>query len=160
MDPEIKKRVLRKLTYGMWIMSASAGGELEASTVTWLTQVSFVPPLVVVGVRAGTHLHEVAEKSGSFALHLITEDQKELAERFIKPTEIVDGRIGGYGYRPGPVTGSPLLDGFPAWLEARVVEIVKRGDHSAFVAEVVGAGETDADARPLLLATTGWHYGG
>ena len=58
------------------------------------------------------------------------------------------------------MTGAPLLAGFPAWLEARVTDLVERGDHTLFVAEVVGVGATDADAEPFTLAQAGWHYGG
>ena len=50
MQAETKKKVLRKLTYGMWVISAAAGDDVEASSVTWLMQGSFKPPLVVVGV--------------------------------------------------------------------------------------------------------------
>jgi flavin reductase (DIM6/NTAB) family NADH-FMN oxidoreductase RutF len=162
MDNDLKKHVLRKMTYGMWVMTAAHESDAEASTVTWVSQMSFVPPLVAVGARQNSHLHEVVEKAGTFALHLVAEDKKEVAELFIKPTEVKDGpegkTIAGYSYTPG-ISGSPLLDGFPCWLELKVVEIVKRGDHSIIVGEVVDVGQRE-DAKPLALAATGWHYGG
>jgi len=158
MEAETKKKVLRKLTYGMWVIAAAAGDDVEASSVTWLMQGSFKPPLVVVGVRAATHLRTVIEKAGAFALHLLSASQQELAGAFTKPTAVAPGRIGGIAWRPG-ATGAPLLEGFSAWLEARVTDVVVRGDHAIFVAEVVEAGMT-SDEAPLALATTGWNYGG
>jgi flavin reductase (DIM6/NTAB) family NADH-FMN oxidoreductase RutF len=161
MDPEIKTQVLRKMTYGMWVLSAAAGGDVEASTVCWLSQASFSPPLVMVAVKAGTHLCEVVEKAGAFALHLVGEDALAVAEAFVKPTEVKDGKIGGVAHTPGAATGSPILEGFTAWLEAKVTDTVKRGDATVFVAEVVGAGQRDAGTKPLVLANTPWkHYGG
>jgi flavin reductase (DIM6/NTAB) family NADH-FMN oxidoreductase RutF len=160
MKSEDKKQVLRKMTYGLWVMSTAAGSDMEASTVTWVTQMSFVPPLVGVGVRQNSHLHEVVERSSHFALHLIVDDRKDLAETFIKPTEIKDGKIGGLNYKMGLLSGAPILEGFPAWMELKVIEIVKRGDHSMVVGEVIDAEILDAECKPLVLASTGWHYGG
>ena len=160
MKAETKKQVLRKMTYGVWVMSAASGSDMEASTVTWVTQMSFVPPLIGVGVRANSHLHEVVEKSSHFALHLVSEDKKDVAEVFIKPTEVKDGKIAGYPYKLGLSSGAPILDGFPAYLELQVVEILKRGDHSVVVGEVIDAELNDAEANPLVLASTGWHYSG
>ena len=163
MDAEIKKQVLRQITYGMWVIAAATDDDAEASSVTWITQASFTPPLVAVCVRADTHLAKVVEKAGAFALHLLSDKQKDLAEAFTKPTKTVKGpggTIGGLGHKPAPVTGAPLLDGFASWLEARVTDSVKRGDHTLFVAEVVNAGQSDTAASPLTLASTGWHYGG
>ena len=158
MEAETKKQVLRKLTYGRWVISAAAGDDVEASSITWLMQASFKPPLVVAGVRADTHLRTVIEKAGSFALHLLSAAQQDLAAAFTKPTVIAGGKIGGLAWKPG-ATGAPLLEGFPAWLEARVTDVVARGDHTLFVAEVVEAGLVE-DVEPLRLASTGWNYGG
>ncbi len=160
MDPNVKTSVLRKMTYGLWVLSADHHGDREASTVTWVSQASFTPPLVTVCLKIGTHLHDVVVQSGAFALHLISADQKDLAGAFTRPTQVTGDRIGGLSFRPGAATGAPILDGFAAWLEARVTDTVRRGDHAVIVAEVVEAGQKDPDAAPLILATTGWNYGG
>ena len=160
MDPAIKKAVLRKVTYGVWVISADAAGERQASTVTWVSQASFTPPLMTVGIRVGSHLHAVVEKAGAFAMHLVASDQKDVAETFIKETKVTADTIGGRKFTPGPATKAPILEGFPCWFEARVVERVTKGDHTVFVAEVVEASMKDKDPSPLVLATTGMHYGG
>ena len=158
MDADTKKQVLRKLTYGMWVIAAASGDDVEASSVTWVMQASFKPPLVAVGVRADTHLAKVVQQGGAFALHLLSANQKDLAESFTKPTKVEGDRIGGVAWKPG-TTGAPLLDGFSAWLEARVTDVIARGDHTVFVAEVIDA-QMMSDEQPLVLATTGWSYGG
>lgn len=160
MDPNVKKAVLRKMTYGLWVIAAEGGGEREASTVTWVSQASFDPPLVTVGIRVASHLHAVVEKAGAFAMHLIDAGQKDVAGAFIKETVFTADTIGGRKYSAGPVTKAPILEGFSCWFEARVVEKVTRGDHSVFVAEVVDAAMKDPAAAPLVLSSTGWHYGG
>jgi len=47
----VKKQTLRLLTYGLYILTAAAEGELAGGTITWLSQASFTPPLVMVGVK-------------------------------------------------------------------------------------------------------------
>lgn len=160
MNPLVKKAVLQKLTYGMWVITADAAGELEGSSVTWLSQTSFTPPLVMVAVKRDTHLEQVVRKAGCFALHLIGSKQKDVAEGFTKPTTSGGGKIGGFTFKKGPATGAPLLDGFAATLEAKVAERIDRGDHVVYLAEIVGAEQADASVEPLVLATTGWNYGG
>ncbi len=160
MNSELKKQVLRKMTYGMWVLATGHGDDLEASSVTWITQVSFTPPLVAVAIKADSHLSAVVKQSRAFTVHLLTKDQQELAASFIKPTTSGDGTIAGIPFTRAPVTGAPLLAGFAAWFEAKVVEIVEPGDHALFVAEVVGVDAANAGAEPFTLAQAGWSYGG
>ena len=58
------------------------------------------------------------ERHHAFAIHLLTKQQKVLAEAFTKPTTVGGGRIGGIAFQPAPVTGAPLLEGFSAWVGA------------------------------------------
>ena len=160
MDAETKKQVLRKLTYGLYVLTAAHQGELAAGTVNWLSQASFAPPLVMVGVKADSRLHALIERSGAFAVNILGAGQKDAAQAFFRPSEVQDGKINGYAYQPGPATGAPVLVDLPAWFEARLTDAVKRGDHTVFVAEVVEAGLRDPQARPLEMWDTGWFYGG
>ena len=160
MDEDAKRTVLRRIPYGMYVMTAIEGGTPAASTLTWLSQCSFHPPLVMIGIQTNSLVHAAVEKSCAVAVNFLAADQKEIAERFFKPPELESGRLHGLSYEPGPATGAPLLPDLPAWLETRVVEKVTHGDHEVFVCEVVGAGVRRADFPPLLLAATPWNYGG
>lgn len=161
MDPEIKKQVLRKLTYGLYVLTAAHGGEVAAGTVNWLTQASFAPPLVAVGVKADSRLHHLIDGGRAFAVNILGESQKDLAQAFFRPTRVDGHLLNGYASKPGASTGAPILVDVPAWFEARVLDSVRRGDHGVFVAEVVDAGlHGQANARPLEMWDTGWFYGG
>jgi len=160
MNEEAKKMVLRKMTYGLWVLTAGKGDDLEASSLAWVMQTSFNPPLVVAAVEAHSHLAQVIERHQAFAIHLLTKQQKALAEAFTEPTTEGGSKIGGITFKPAPVTGAPLLEGFSAWAEAKVTDVVSCGDHSLFVAQVVEAGVSDDKAQPLVLAEVGWDYGG
>jgi flavin reductase (DIM6/NTAB) family NADH-FMN oxidoreductase RutF len=160
MNPELKKAILRKMTYGMWVLASGTEGDLEASSVTWVTQVGFTPPLISVAIKRDSRLAEVVKRHRAFTLHLLSAEQQAVAGAFIKPTVVEDGKIGGHAHKAAPVTGMPLLDGFPAWLEARIVETIEPGDHAVFVAEVVAVDASNIDAKPFTLAQAGWSYGG
>lgn len=160
MDPQVKKQVLRLITYGLYVMTAAQGEEVAAGTVNWLSQASFEPPLVMAGVKADSNLHRLIEQSGGFAVNILAAGQKDVASAFFRPSTVEDGRINGYAFEPGPQTGAPLLLDTPAWFEARVTDAVKRGDHTVFVAQVVEAGLRDEQAKPLVMWDTGWFYGG
>lgn len=160
MDPQARKQALRMITYGLYVMTAVTDEEVAAGTVTWLSQASFEPPLIMVGVRTDSNLHRLIEKTGRFAINIVGEGQKDMAAAFFRPAEVTNGTINGYPFEPGPETSAPLLLDAPAWFEARVTDAVKRGDHTVYVAEVIGAGVRNPDARPLVLRDTGWSYGG
>jgi flavin reductase (DIM6/NTAB) family NADH-FMN oxidoreductase RutF len=161
MDESLKRSVLRKLPYGMHVMTAvGAGGTPAVSTLTWISQCSFNPPLVMIAIQKTSQMHEAVETSGELAVNLLGEGQREIAKAFFRAPAADDGRFGDYRYEPGPMTDAPLLTDAPAWFEARVTDSVERGDHTVFVAEVVGAGVREAGAKPLLLSDTPWTYGG
>ena len=140
-------------------MTAAAGNEVAASTVTWLSQASFKPPRIMAAVRVASGVHALVGQSGAFALHILGQDQQELAATFFKPVVVGDSRtLSGYAYEPGPVTGAPLFLDLPAWLEAQVVETVQGGDHTIFVADIVNVGLRKPDSVPLALRDTPWSY--
>ncbi len=160
MDVEVKKQTLRMLTYGLYVLTAAADGELAGGTVTWLSQASFSPPLVMVGVRVDSKVHALIDQSGLFAINILGAGQTAEATAFFRPSQVVEDRLNGLAFEPGPATGAPLLLDLPAWFEARVTDAIKRGDHTVFVAEVINAGVRDSQAKPLELSDTSWSYGG
>jgi flavin reductase (DIM6/NTAB) family NADH-FMN oxidoreductase RutF len=160
MDPKAKKQTMRLLTYGLHVLTAQDGDDVAAATVSWLSQASFEPPLIMVGIKVDSGIHEVVKQTGVFAVNTLGEGQKDIAAAFFRPSQVEEGRINGYAFEPGPETGAPLLLDLPAWFEARVTDRIERGDHTVVVAEVINAGVRDDDAQPLELRSTGWSYGG
>ncbi len=160
MDAAIKKQALRLFTYGLYIGTAGHGDDVAAGTINWVSQASFQPPLVMAGVKADSHLHALIESTGQFAINVLSADQKGVAQDFFRPSQQDGQSLNGHAFEPGPATGSPLLTELPAWVECRVTDAVKRGDHSVFVAEVIEAGVRDDAAKPLDMWDTGWFYAG
>lgn len=160
MDPQAKKLALRSITYGLYVLTAVDGDEYAAAGVNWVTQVSFEPPLVALGVKADSHAAALIGRTGQFALNTLAADQSAIGKAMFRSTEVIDHMLNGFAFEPGPTTGAPLLLDTPWWFECRVTDTVERGDHTVVVAEVVEAGVRAEDATPLNLRDTGMNYGG
>jgi len=158
MDPAVKKKALRMITYGLFVATSQDGSGPAAGTINWISQSSFTPPLIMVAIKGDSALHRAIAASLRFIIHVVGKDQKELATAFFRGAELSGDRLNGYPIESGP-DGIPLLTDPPAWFECRVVNDVRGGDHTVFVAEVVDAG-VRKDAEPLTLRDTGFFYGG
>ena len=167
MDANAKKTVLRMIPYGLYVLTAKGKDDtIAAATVNWVTQASFAPPLVVVGVKADSHVHALIKESKAFALNVLGKGQQAMAFTFFKPATREGQTVSGEPFRPG-TTGAPILEKTPAFCECRLVDSVERGDHSIFVGEVVDVGlaktpDGRADDATLWLKELGANvfYGG
>jgi len=159
MDLQAKKIALRKIPHGVYVIGVKQDSQLNAFTATWLTQVSFTPPLVAVGIKKDSHSLAMIKQDRVFSVHLLGKDQKSLAEHFVKPAAVVGEKLKGVRYRLGK-TGAPVLEEAIAYVECELREIAnEQGDHAVVIGEVVEAG-VQHDVPALTLMDTGWHYGG
>ena len=160
MDPQQKRAALRAINYGLYIVTATHGGQTAAAGVNWVTQASFEPPLVVVCIKPGTETHDLALESGGFVVNVVGADQIDVAKSFFRPTVVEGDTLNGFTFHTSPVTGAPHLVDLPYWFEATVTDTVTTGDHTIIVGQVVGAGVHDDTVEPLVLRSTGMNYGG
>lgn len=149
MNADAKKTVLRMIPYGIYVLTADDGkGNIAAATVNFVTQSSFAPPLVVVGIKADSGAYATVKAARAFALNMLGKDQKALAFTFFRPADLSDGKISGQPYHQG-ANGAPLLSEAPGSVECRVVSIIEQGDHHIVVGEVTEAHLTKPPAgRP------------
>ncbi len=167
MDANAKKTALRMIPYGLYVLTAKGKDDaVAAATVNWVTQASFAPPLVAVGVKTDSHAHALIKESKAFALNVLGKGQQGMAFTFFKAAARDGQTVSGEPFRWGS-TGAPILERTPAFVECRLVDSIERGDHSVFVAEVVDAGlakdvEGRADDATLWLKDLGpnMFYGG
>ena len=158
MHEDAKQAALRAFTYGLFVVGARAGDEVNGMTANWITQISFEPPLVAVAVEKRAHTHALIDQGRCFSLSVLAEGQKPIAAKFTQPQRRAGDKLGAFDIRLG-VTGCPILTDALGYVECEVTEAVDVGDHTLFIGRVVDAGMNRA-GRPLTLAETGWHYGG
>ena len=76
MNPDDKKTALRMIPYGLYVLTAEHDDNTAAATVNWVTQTSFDPPLVAIGVKADPGAYEVLKAAGHFALNMLGKGQQ------------------------------------------------------------------------------------
>jgi flavin reductase (DIM6/NTAB) family NADH-FMN oxidoreductase RutF len=159
MDNGLKKTVLRMFTYGLYAITAKHGADISIMTANWLTQCSFEPPLLMLAVESDSHSRQVIESSGAFAVNLYESGQRDLASSLGRTFGKHPEKINEVTWKPGPLTGSPLLDTALAWVECKIISRMPAGDHILFVVEVADVG-LSREGAPLTLKETGFKYAG
>ena len=148
MDENAKKYALRMIPYGLYILTAESENDIVASTVNWVTQTSFQPPMIPVGVKVDSNSYKLIQEVRKFALNMLGKGQADLAYAFFKPAVKEDGKISEQSYI-SEETGSPIFDSTVAFVECTVSEIIENGDHATVIGEVVNAGiNEEIDGRP------------
>lgn len=166
MDDAAKKTALRMIPYGIYVLTAKAGGEVAAATVNWVTQTSFEPPLVAVAIKTDSGAYALIKKTRAFALNMLGKGQAPVGFTFFKPAQLDGEKISGEPFKLG-ANGSPILNNAIAAVECKLTSIVEQGDHHIFVAQVtdacvVKAPEARADDAILWMKDLGEKvfYGG
>ncbi|MGH9797319.1 MAG: flavin reductase family protein, partial [Candidatus Polarisedimenticolia bacterium] len=65
-----RRTVLRLLTNGVYVITARSGGRWGAATITWVSQASFRPPLLMAAIRKESNVLACLRESGVAALHV------------------------------------------------------------------------------------------
>ena len=103
MNEKYRQQSLRMLSYGVYILSSVNEGEYCVSTVTWVSQASFEPPMISVCIKRDSASYEIVKKRGEFILHLLGDNQKELASTFFKPTIFENEKLNGKEFIIGKI---------------------------------------------------------
>ena len=157
---DVRTEALNFLSSGVYILTAATADAIHAATVTWASQVSFQPALVMVALRRNSHLAQAVRKAHRFALNIMADDQQEIVARFFTHyTGPLEGAEQNWPFRM-TMGKCPLLTEGMAWLECKLVaEPPSPGDHALMLGEVTGAGVRRQNI-PMTLRDTPWSYGG
>lgn len=158
-DEKAKRNLLRMIPHPLNICGVKNGDVVNGFTLSWTTQASFKPPLIVIGVRQDSQSHAMIVESQVFAVSFLDKSQKDIAELFFKPQSGTGARFGELEYELGASTGCPILKAALGFVECRIKGQLSEGDHSIFMGEVIAAQEF-RDGEPLWLKDTPWQYGG
>jgi flavin reductase (DIM6/NTAB) family NADH-FMN oxidoreductase RutF len=159
MDARAKRQALRMISNGVYVLTSRSGERYGAATVSWVSQASFKPPLIMAAIRRDSNVYACLAESRSAVLHIVSDRQQEIARRFFHTTR-ADGRtINGEPFAAG-ATSAPVLSSLPAHVECSLEQIVDtHGDHAIVILRAVEA-ECREPVRPLTIADSPWEYGG
>ncbi|GGY50066.1 flavin reductase family protein [Streptomyces djakartensis] len=139
-----------RLNPDMCVVTAAAGGERAGCLVGFASQCSLRPVRFVVWLSEVNHTFRVARDAEVLAVHLLTREQRSLAELFGGRTGDDTDKFQGLPTREA-YGGALVLEDAPAWFVGRIVTRVGGGDHIGFVLDPVEwGGREEAHAGPLL----------
>ncbi|MGY1814768.1 flavin reductase family protein [Blastococcus sp. SYSU D00820] len=150
-DPADFAAALRNHAAGVALLTVQDDMDDVGTTVSSVTSVSAVPPLVAVGLAADGYPREVLEDVGRCGLTVLAADQAILASRFSSA-----GRpsarhlLEGVPWTRAPGSGAIVLTGGLVALDCRLERVVKAGDHVLALLEVDAVPVLRGDGIPLL----------
>jgi flavin reductase (DIM6/NTAB) family NADH-FMN oxidoreductase RutF len=144
-------------TTGVCVLTTLRGRHGRGMTANSFTAVSLDPMLVLVCIRHDSEMCRLVTDLGTFAVSILARDQRDAAAWFADPGRPPGRRqFDAVGWRPGAMTGVPVLDRALAWVECDVAELVPAGDHVVVIGKVLGFGQNPGR---LPLTFTAGRYG-
>jgi flavin reductase (DIM6/NTAB) family NADH-FMN oxidoreductase RutF len=139
---------------GVAVLTVESESGPLALTVSSLALVATEPPLVGVGIRRTSAMHELLREAEVFSFSLLAADQEALAEHFargVPPIALWEG----VPLRARAFSGPPLLGGALGWLDCEHETAVAADSHTFTVGRVVRA-ETGRRPDGLARARGRW----
>ncbi len=127
------------------IVTAKYKGKANGMTAAWVMPVSNDPPMVALAVFPARYTHDLIQKSGEFALNI---PARPLAEKVKKLGELSGEDVDKFVQTKltlyeGKQIGALLIAECIGHLECAVVNAVRAGNHTLFIAEIVAAAAED-----------------
>jgi len=149
-DRKALRRALGTFATGVTVMTVG-GDTPHGMTANSFTSVSLDPPLVLVCIDRTAVMHSVLADAGNFAISVLAAAQSGAAEYFAdRNRPLGAAQFEAFDWKPGRVTGAPLITGALAHFECEVSGTFDGGDHTVFVARIVSLHQAD-EAEALLF---------
>ncbi len=145
-DPLEFRRALGCFATGVTVITVvDEQGRPRGLTANAFSSLSLDPTLILVCVDHRSDTFPVMSTSEVFAVNILSEDQREISQRFAGKGE---DKFAGISYHTGE-TGAPIIDGALAVLECRTHEKHIAGDHTIFIGNVSSI--QHGPGQPLLF---------
>ena len=149
--------VLAKIPYGVSVVTLGRGGvQVENGlTISWLSQVSFEPPLLLVAVDKLHYSVDLLRSTKNFCVNLLGDDQAALAGRFARQATTGDDKLADVAQRPAD-SGAAILTDAIAYFDCEVTSMMEAGDHMLVVGRIEDAAVLRE--RAPLTSASGLRY--
>lgn len=133
------------LDYPMFVVTVAARGQESGCLVGFASQASIDPPRMLVCLSVANHTYTVAQEARVLGVHLLGDDQHDLAELFGSNTGDEVDKLSRCRWRAGR-DGVPLLEDCPRFMVGRILSRTELGDHVGFLLEPIEVGASDTGA--------------
>lgn len=148
---------LASLTTGIYVLTVSEGEFRHGMSSSWVTQVSGEPTLFMAAVDNSHFSRALLARTGVFGFNVVGRRGKELEDYFYSSRARRQNNLEELEYELSPALKVPWLSLAMVSIEARVKESFVAGDHTLFVAEIVGVRVREKD-RPLTSLELDYVY--
>lgn len=144
--------IMYSVSYGLYIVAASADNTLAGCTVNSVFQISADPIKIAVSLSHDNYTTACIQNTREFSVSVLTKSAPlELIGKFGFNTSREMSKFGGYNYRL-LVNNLPVLTDYTSvWLHCKVENVVDIGTHALFIAEVID-GERISDEESMTYA--------
>lgn len=142
-DPAMLRRAFGAFATGVTVVTVG-GRTPHGMTANSFASVSLDPPLVLVCVGRNAVMHNMLTAAGSFGVSVLASHQEAAARHFAdrrRPLGLA--QFDAVDWRPGRLTGAPLIEGALAHFECQLWRSYEGGDHTIFIGNLL------AMARPV-----------
>lgn len=140
---------LGRFATGVTVVTVMTSDGPLGITANSFASVSLEPPLVLWSPARKSRRFAAFERAPFFAIHILSAEQRALADRFARTGDDFDG----IAFTAGP-QGTPLIDGCAARFECRHAAGHDGGDHLIVVGEILAV--VEAEVPPLLFYRGGY----
>lgn len=160
LDPAVRKKILRAVTYGLYAVTAQHNGERGIFTANWLSQASFDPPVMMLSVENDSSTLPLIAGSGRFVICPFSAEQRDLAAALGKPKARAGDKFEALGLEVVETSeGDIALADSLGFIVCRVRDAILAGDSVVFVADVVEIASF-SDDEPLEMRAAGFRHAG
>ncbi len=148
-DADTFRQAWGKFATGVSVVTTvESNDQIHGMTANGITSVSLDPPLALVCAGHTAASYPLIKQSGRFAINILSEDQRPIAEYYARPSDQKTGDVAASFTRTAQ--GAATLDGSLAYMDCRVVSEYVAGDHTIFIGQVEEISIDPNGARPLL----------
>lgn len=133
LDPQLVQ-AMSALHYGLYFLATGNRDQAAGMLVSWVSQVSGDPALLMVALRHNRATLEDVRANGSFSLNLLPAGDLDLVRNLARRGK---ERFEGVALERGPLDLPVLVGGLGA-LCCKVVDSFRPGDHVMMIGEVAG----------------------
>ena len=144
------KKELGQLPYGVSVVTVGFGSTSNGLTVSWLSQVSFDPPMLMFAIDKLHFSTELVEDMPSFVVNLLSDDQAEMASHFARRSMSDEHKLDAYETKE-TAAGQIILSDALAYYACDVVAKHEAGSHWIVIGQVTEAAVL-REGSPLTTA--------
>jgi flavin reductase (DIM6/NTAB) family NADH-FMN oxidoreductase RutF len=121
------QRFVAAIDYPLYVVTTSVNGEPSGCLIGFATQCSIHPPRFLACISKKNHTFQLAGDAIVFAVHVVPEKDKALAELFGGETGDETDKFAKVKWHT--VDGAPVLDDCVRWFTGSVLQQIDLGDH-------------------------------